>query len=296
MYLSYILCIITIFFWADCVLTYFESTKNIPDPQKILLYGKITISFLQSLGILFAAEVLNFFGHLLRNFQEISNHTYDISTAISNLSQHTAIEEGTKHTDRIIKPEQDLNGMFADLAKKKNYNLTKDKEHPQQPATYVGSPATAFFSAINNNNLNLIKRLIQEGLDINIQNEDGRSGIHVACEIGNIEALKLLLDSGSDLNLVDNFGTSALMAAISNNRLESVIVLLNMGANVNTQRNDGSTALHITATTGSIETAKLLIQYGAQTCIADRDNNTPRQVAKLFSNDGIVQLIDNLTG
>lgn len=65
-----------------------------------------------------------------------------------------------------------------------------------------------------------------------------------------LNIVKRLLEVNVELNLQDANGDTALMHAVSNNRLELVDLLLNNGADHSIQNEDGNTALDLATTQG----------------------------------------------
>jgi ankyrin repeat protein len=59
--------------------------------------------------------------------------------------------------------------------------------------------------ACQNGHINIIKLLINKGIDINIKNNDGLAGLYSACKNGHIDIVKLLIDKGADINKMDNY-------------------------------------------------------------------------------------------
>ena len=50
-------------------------------------------------------------------------------------------------------------------------------------------------TAIQENNMILVKYLIKHGADTSMKAEDGMSAIHVACQNGSLDMIKLLVSS-----------------------------------------------------------------------------------------------------
>ena len=58
----------------------------------------------------------------------------------------------------------------------------------------------SFHDACDNNNLKLVKILINNGININKKNTDGDTGLHIACRENNYKLVKLLIDNGAIIN------------------------------------------------------------------------------------------------
>uniref|UniRef100_A0A669B8M5 Uncharacterized protein n=1 Tax=Oreochromis niloticus TaxID=8128 RepID=A0A669B8M5_ORENI len=55
--------------------------------------------------------------------------------------------------------------------------------------------------------------LLEKGADVNCQDEDGRTALSHACEIGHLDVVKLLVQFNADPDITDAWGNSALMYA-----------------------------------------------------------------------------------
>ncbi len=58
-----------------------------------------------------------------------------------------------------------------------------------------------------------IEDLIQQGADVNIQNNYGRTALLIASRCGREDVVRILLENGADVNHKDNFGNTAMMEA-----------------------------------------------------------------------------------
>ena len=103
--------------------------------------------------------------------------------------------------------------------------------------------------------------LINSGVDVNVQDENGMTGFMIAYQTGHKELVEQLIKSGADVNLQDSSGHTALMkTALKHSRdndsvtdslkygtlikiQECMQVLLQHNPNLNIQDKDGNTAL-----------------------------------------------------
>uniref|UniRef100_A0A3P9IA89 Uncharacterized protein n=1 Tax=Oryzias latipes TaxID=8090 RepID=A0A3P9IA89_ORYLA len=58
-----------------------------------------------------------------------------------------------------------------------------------------------------------IRLLLEKGADVNCQDEDGRTALSHACEMGHLDVVKLLVQFNADPDVSDAWGNSALMYA-----------------------------------------------------------------------------------
>lgn len=86
-----------------------------------------------------------------------------------------------------------------------------------------------FYTAYDGN-FEAIKNLFDDGLSPNIQNETGKTLLHVACEDGYSYLLELLLEYGADPNIEDSDGDTPMDYAIFRKEAEYQQILLEHGA------------------------------------------------------------------
>ncbi|SVE01222.1 uncharacterized protein METZ01_LOCUS454076, partial [marine metagenome] len=88
------------------------------------------------------------------------------------------------------------------------------------------------------------------------------SSIHKAARVGHIEVVKKHLAAGVDVNAKDEGGVTPLLVAAAGGHMEIVELLITKGADVNAKAY-GGTPLHLAAIRGHKEVAELLIAKGA---------------------------------
>jgi len=90
----------------------------------------------------------------------------------------------------------------------------------------------SFFKAINQNNVILVKKLIECGADINAFNKNSVTPLIYACDKGRLQIVKHLVEHGADVNQVNEDHVSALATAYNKGRLNIAKYLVeNTGAN-----------------------------------------------------------------
>lgn len=110
-----------------------------------------------------------------------------------------------------------------------------------------------------------VKRLIDEGADVNQADPQGVTALHYAAFGGHVEIVELLLDRGADANaVVPGQNVTALHAAANTGSLPVVELLLAHGGDVTLEDSDGSTPLFHAADRCHTPIVKLLLEHGAQ--------------------------------
>lgn len=116
------------------------------------------------------------------------------------------------------------------------------------------------FQAIESDNLEQIKLLIESGSDVNLTQQDGISPLECAVIQSSINMVKFLLSAGAK---PDQGFQSPLKQAISKEQPDIVQALIDAGANVNLLLEDQETPLIHAVAKGSLEIVKILVEAGA---------------------------------
>lgn len=99
-------------------------------------------------------------------------------------------------------------------------------------------------------NPEVIQKLINDGADVNLQDDNGWCPLHFFAQDSNVEAIQIALSNGADPNLADSHGNGPLWTATMNARdnFACVIALLKAGAVANHQNVHGRSPLDIAET------------------------------------------------
>ena len=117
--------------------------------------------------------------------------------------------------------------------------------------------------------------------------------IFSAIEENNVEELKKLISSGADVNGKDVHGDYPLQWAAYYRNRECLRELIQAGAEVNKQNKKGWRAIHWAAYHGSIECLRELISSGAEISHLNHYNQTAKELAKRSGHKECVELIEN---
>jgi ankyrin repeat protein len=98
--------------------------------------------------------------------------------------------------------------------------------------------------------------IINSGYDINRKIRTG-TVLHYACSYGHAKCTNILIENGINLNTQDNYGCTALHDACRGNKYECAKILLKAGANINILNTDGQTAFDVAKKWNNIECINL---------------------------------------
>jgi ankyrin repeat protein len=128
----------------------------------------------------------------------------------------------------------------------------------------------------------IIRRLIEAGAEVNIQDADGNSPLHavVQREVETVEngferSTRILLENGADPNAKNKSGITPIHSAAFGGLVPVVRLLLEKGVDVNAKSDENITPLHFAVERGNEETVRLLLERGADPNAKDNEGNTP---------------------
>lgn len=129
------------------------------------------------------------------------------------------------------------------------------------PETYTLVNKTPLILACQFGHIDVIKYLIENGVDVNYKNPNGMTALMIACSHRQIDAVKTLLESQlCDVNITDDYGETAIFYAKSPQIIDW---LLTYGGDINHQNNHGKTALLLSFFKNNDDLAIKLLEYGA---------------------------------
>jgi ankyrin repeat protein len=177
----------------------------------------------------------------------------------------------------------------------------------------VSASEHPLIEAAGRGDLELIKTLLDKGVDVNGKNRTGGTPLTAAVANGQLDVARLLIETGADVNARDHFGRTALMEAAHIGRLELVALLIEKGADVNAKGHTSgerdmalhnhreaehlmsvpgsTTALMEAAWRNNVDIIKLLIDNGANVESKDEYGRTAFRNAISAKNIEIAELL-----
>lgn len=144
--------------------------------------------------------------------------------------------------------------------------------------------------------------LLEKGADVNCQDDDGRTALSHACEMGHLDAVKLLVQFNADPDVSDTWGNSSLMYAAYSGHSQIVEFLVRafkrLGLRLDRTNNAGHSAIEVANFFGHNQCVQILNlpcrrTAGTDDPLADagtagegesrHPNRIPRQVLERFS-------------
>ena len=101
----------------------------------------------------------------------------------------------------------------------------------------------AILNAVQSGDIATVKKFLDEGVPVDLTDEEGWSLLHHAAALGQVEVINHLREKGCHVDLIDNEGCTPLHYAATNGDIETIRLLIAMGSNVNSVDNKGNTPL-----------------------------------------------------
>ena len=203
------------------------------------------------------------------------------------------------------------------------------KSDNPDPARSKTRDISAIHLACRNGEEAIVRDLINAGADVDLRDEEWRSGLHVACEHGHVECARLLIESKAHVNGRDKKRKTSLHIACNGGRVECARLLLESKAVVDLQDvngftglicavanewfanadclqlmieanadvdhtatdDHGGTGLHIACDIGHAECARLLIEANATVDLRDKQGHTQLALATMLANPECLKLL-----
>jgi len=170
------------------------------------------------------------------------------------------------------------------------YGQTLDEY--RQAEALRNSRTEALVKAVKIADIEAIKRLIDEGADVNAEDWIG-SMLHKAAWYGHVGVIKLLLANGADVNAQDSSGITPLLEAVARSNVVVINLLLAKGADLNARDPRGDMPLHRAIRIGDTKVVQLLLTHGADANAKAKGwFNRPIKIARdLGGREGIIELL-----
>ena len=156
----------------------------------------------------------------------------------------------------------------------------KKSAHPLFPQM---NDETPLMSAAGNGHLAMVKRLVEQGADVN---EGDRTPLMYAAQGGHADVVEYLLAHGANAKAEEEGGGTALGLAAMDGHADVVKLLLAAGADADAREIDGTSPLLWAVGSGSVETARLLLEAGADpNAVGDMEGKTTPLISTIVEED-----------
>ncbi len=147
------------------------------------------------------------------------------------------------------------------------------------------------------NDVEAARELIEQGADVNAQDDTRQSAYLIATSEGYLDLLDLTLEHGADVTSLDGFNGTGLIRAAERGHHDVVGRLLETDIDVNHVNNLGWTALHEAILLGDgseryVKTVRLLLEHGADPSLPTGDGQDPLMLAENRNQDDVAELLE----
>jgi ankyrin repeat protein len=150
---------------------------------------------------------------------------------------------------------------------------------------------TSLIYASENDDIEIVKFLVKNNVDVNIQNKEGNNALLMASYYNNIDIVKYLLENGAVISIKNNDNLDSLLIASKNNYFDLIKLLINYGANINTIDDKGNTLLILKTIDNNLDIVKFLIQNKININVKNFNGYTSLMIASSRNNIEIVKLL-----
>jgi cytohesin len=121
--------------------------------------------------------------------------------------------------------------------------------------------------------------LIEAGAPLDVM-DGSYTLLHDAARGGDPQLIRLLVERGLDVNAKDRYSDTPICDIAWNGKPEAIAALVELGADVNWQGVNGQTPLHHAVRNNQRETVRLLLAAGADPSLSDGKGETPLELSK----------------
>jgi ankyrin repeat protein/ppGpp synthetase/RelA/SpoT-type nucleotidyltranferase len=172
-----------------------------------------------------------------------------------------------------------------------------EREAEERQEFEKGFPRIMFQQACREGDLQTVKRLLEDGVDVNAKDEHGWTALYQASMDGHDKVVEQLIKHDVDVNAKDEDGLTALYWASRRGYDKIVKQLVKHDVDVNAKDKDGLTALYWASRRGYDKIVKQLVKHDVDVNAKDKDGLTglcwaswegyDKVVEQLLKKDGV---------
>lgn len=150
---------------------------------------------------------------------------------------------------------------------------------------------TPLHYAVENNHIEIVRFLLEKGVNPNYSSSTGLTALHLAAMRGDVPMCQLLVDNGATTDVLAEGNKTPLFLAATNDRPLIVGFLLDQGAGIEDRDVEGNSPLLGAVDSGSVEVVRLLLDRGADLASRNNDDRNVLHMAVLSKNADVLQLL-----
>jgi hypothetical protein len=146
-------------------------------------------------------------------------------------------------------------------ARRVNLSSIPAWRRPASP-TMTRSSDDALFGAAKSRNMNLLRQLVGEGADVNHQNFNGETALHIAASLGNLQMVQYLISQGANVNAKTGTLWMPIHHAMRFDHARVAHLLISRKASLSGKTVDGFTALDFAKKSKNPQIQSIARKYG----------------------------------
>jgi ankyrin repeat protein len=153
---------------------------------------------------------------------------------------------------------------------------------------------TLLMTACNKNKIKIVEYLIEKGANVKLKDKDGNTAFFRACKYSNANIVKFFITKEMfDINAKDEYGYTPLNCSIIEKNNKVAKYLVSEGIYINIKNKDGRTPLIQACFTDEFELIKFLVEKGADINAKDNEGKTALEIAakRFYSNLDIIKYL-----
>ena len=171
-----------------------------------------------------------------------------------------------------------------------DYSIKRASERICRCLVEHGADAqVAMLVASRNGWTQLCEYLLDSGVNVDVEDENGLSVLMMAAQFGQFDICKLLIARGANVNTLGK--VTALFFGVKGGYYNVCNLLIEAGAEVNERLVQGYTALIVAAHYGHINICRLLLNFGADRNLVAGNNYTALKMAQDYGQAELVRLL-----
>ena len=148
---------------------------------------------------------------------------------------------------------------------------------------YFDDPYYPFDNACSSKNIEAVKFLLNNGIDID--NFNGDNPLHMMIRAGFSEGAIYVIEKGANIEVLNSYGNTPLHSACYNELEDVALLLISKGARLNVCGMYNSISLHLACMKGLTKVINVMIENGANVHHKDNRGRTPLE---LLDKDSVV--------
>lgn len=169
-----------------------------------------------------------------------------LAILLASLLSQTSVQAQTPEEQQRIREMRLLEWHAQEQAKlngSQTQNVSFNEPYQAEPAAAVAPDREDLFNAASAGNIQQIRKLLSEGLDVNISNRERETALHMAAARGHYEAVMFLVKNGAWVNAPTIKNWIPLHHAVRFRHPNIVNFLIRRGSSASSRTSDGLSAI-----------------------------------------------------